>query len=82
MPQFYIKSLGIHVDFLINDHYILELDGQLHNLSQDIDRDTKLNKLGYSIIRINLKKSGLSRFNTYKAIRTCLKKEVLPKLNQ
>lgn len=81
IPQFYIKSLGIHVDFLINDHYILELDGQLHNLSQDIDRDTKLNKLGYSIIRINLKKSGLSRFNTYKAIRKCLKKEVLPKLN-
>lgn len=82
IPQYFIQPLNIHVDFLLNDTYILELDGNFHNEEEDKDRDTTLRNMGYTIIRINLDKVGFNKFNTYKSIRQCIKKLILPKLNQ
>ena len=75
ISQQYIKKLKIHVDFLLPDtNTVLELDGQLHSKDKDIKRDVELSKLGYNIIRINLKQEGLNRFSAYKNIKVCLKK--------
>lgn len=74
IPQFFIPELRVHVDFLINDHIILELDGQLHDKEEDRLRDINLTSLGYKVIRINLQEENLSRFPKPKAIRVCLKK--------
>lgn len=75
IPQAYVKKLKIHVDFILPDtNTILELDGQLHSKYKDSKRDIELSKLGYNIIRINLKQEGLDRFSAYKSIRLCLRK--------
>nr|DAJ84856.1 MAG TPA: Protein of unknown function (DUF559) [Caudoviricetes sp.] len=77
IPQFFIEKLHIHVDFLIDDYIILELDGQLHNYQKDKVRDLNLNSLGYKVVRIDLKKENLNRFPKIKDIRLCLKKYLL-----
>lgn len=73
IPQYYIKKLKIKVDFLINN-IVLELDGNLHNIDKDKIRDTKLKKLGYQVIRIDLKKESLNRFSNIKDVKLCIKK--------
>lgn len=80
IPQYYIKALNIHVDFLLPHNTILELDGQLHKLQKDALRDKALIGMGYRIIRINLKAENLNRFYKLKDIRKCIKKYVLPEL--
>lgn len=82
IPQYYIKSLNIHVDFLLPHNTILELDGQLHKPKRDKIRDRDLSSLGYRVIRIDLKTCGLNRFYKLKDIRKCIKKYVLPELPQ
>lgn len=77
IPQFFIEKLHIHVDFLIDDYIILELDGQLHNYQKDKVRDLNLNSLDYKVVRIDLKKENLNRFPKIKDIRLCLKKYLL-----
>lgn len=75
IPQYFFRDLNIHVDFLIpSKRYIVELDGQFHNIKDDLDRDNKLIAMGYKIIRIDLGKECLSRFIKSKDIRKCLRK--------
>lgn len=80
--QFYIPEHNIHLDFLLEGKYDLELDGQLHDLDRDKTRDKIVSTLGYQIIRINLEEANLHRFSRDKEVIKCLKKLVLPKLNQ
>lgn len=77
IPQFFFKDLNIHVDFLLDDSIILELDGKMHVRELDLERDKALNSLGYQIIRIDLEKENLSRFMKNSDIRKCLKKYLL-----
>lgn len=77
VSQAYFKDLNIHVDFLINNHIILELDGSLHDKPKDDLRDKELRLKGYDIIRIDLKKERISKYADYKDIRKCLKKYLL-----
>lgn len=75
IPQFFIKSLNIHVDFYIpSTNTIIELDGSLHDQYKDKVRDDNLRDLGYKIIRIDLETENLNRFVKPKDIRICLKK--------
>lgn len=74
IPQYYIKSLNIRVDFLIENDIILEVDGKLHNLKKDSIRDLKLKELGYKVIRVNLTKENLNRFSNLKEVKLCIKK--------
>lgn len=75
IPQYFFKDLNIHVDFLIpSNKTILELDGHLHNLDKDRERDSQLISMGYKIIRIDLIKERLSRFVKPKDIIKCLRK--------
>lgn len=80
--QYYIPEHNIHLDFLIKGHYNLELDGNLHEEEADSGRDRILKSLGYKIIRLDLKSLNLTRFSKEKEVRKCIKKLVLPKLNQ
>lgn len=77
IPQFFFKDLNIHVDFLLDDSIILELDGKMHVRELDLERDKALNSLGYQVIRIDLEKENLSRFMKNSDIRKCLKKYLL-----
>ena len=77
IPQFFFKDLNIHVDFLLDDSIILELDGKMHVRELDLERDKALNSLGYQVIRIDLEKENLSRFMKNSNIRKCLKKYLL-----
>lgn len=77
IPQFFFKNLNIHVDFLLDDSIILELDGKMHVRELDLERDKALNSLGYQVIRIDLEKENLSRFMKNSDIRKCLKKYLL-----
>lgn len=77
IPQFFFKDLNIHVDFLLDDFIILELDGKMHVRELDLERDKALNSLGYQVIRIDLEKENLSRFMKNSDIRKCLKKYLL-----
>lgn len=77
IPQFFFKDLNIHVDFLLDDSIILELDGKMHVRELDLERDKVLNSLGYQVIRIDLEKENLSRFMKNSDIRKCLKKYLL-----
>lgn len=79
--QYYIPEHNIHLDFLIQGHYNLELDGNLHEKEADMDRDYVLKSLGYKVIRLDLKTIGITRFSKEKEVRKCIKKLVLPKLN-
>lgn len=79
--QYYIPEHNIHLDFLIQGHYNLELDGNLHEKEADMDRDYVLKSLGYRVIRLDLKTLGITRFSKEKEVRKCIKKLVLPKLN-
>lgn len=74
IPQFFFKDLNIHVDFLLDDSIILELDGKMHVRELDLERDKALNSL---VIRIDLEKENLSRFMKNSDIRKCLKKYLL-----
>lgn len=77
IPQFFFKDLNIHVDFLLDDSIILELDGKMHVRELDLERDKVFNSLGYQVIRIDLEKENLSRFMKNSDIRKCLKKYLL-----
>lgn len=75
IPQFFIKSMNIHVDFYIPSiNTIVELDGTLHDPYKDSIRDSNLTNSGYKVIRINLKEENLNRFVKPKDVRICLKK--------
>lgn len=81
IPQYYIKQLGIWVDFLLPQNTILELDGnKFHIKSKDKARDKELSKLGYKVIRLNLDNCGLNRFYRLKDVKLCIKKYVFPVL--
>ena len=75
IPQYYIRSLDIRVDFLLDEHNILELDGNMHELFKDKERDLKLKELGYTVHRLDLEKLNLKHYknNNSKVIRQCLK---------
>ena len=72
IPQYYIRSLDIRVDFLLDEHNILELDGNMHELFKDKERDLKLKELGYTVHRLDLEKLNYKNNNS-KVIRQCLK---------
>lgn len=53
LPQVYIE--GHHVDFLIGDRLVLQIDGATHTGAQrtsDIAHDANLMTLGYRVIRV------------------------------
>ena len=88
-----LKELGIsykmqvklgnrYFDFLLEDKLIVELDGQLHTKIIDREKDDLAKSNGYNIVRLPLKKLGLIRFKQTENFTLCIKKYVLPVLNQ
>ena len=80
--QFYIPQHHLHLDFLLQGKYDLELDGRMHNPEQDRIRDEIVSSLGYKIIRIDIDRLDLNRYSKTREVIKCLKKLVLPKLSQ
>lgn len=81
-PVFYRIDKG-WVDFYIADFYckklkmVIEVDGKIHDMSQDYDRerDAKLNAKGLQVIRIKNEEvndiSGLKNFLEEKIVERC-----------
>lgn len=77
IPQYYIKDLNIHVDFLLDDKNILELDGNMHSLEKDNERDELLLERHYIVHRVDLDQYNIGSkpsSETRKNIRLCLRK--------